>query len=317
MDMQYACLGTQIVNEIHFADGSERTGIMGGTVFALAGLQQYCADSVLFADRGSDWEQYFGKWFRDNGISEEGLDPIAERQTFSKLHYRPNGEWKEDMFFGPADRAAENLRLTEQMLRAVTDETRGIYLYESVHNDAFWTMVAERLPSGGPRRMLELITAECTAENLKPFCEKILPLIDIYSLNRTEAYPFFSVSTEQEAVEQIIKLGKPCYFRCGKRGAYMIMDGRAAFVPSFTVRRPEDEIDPTGCGNCSTAAALYGFAEGYGAEEIGAIASLAAAYNVMQYGPNPVFTAQTRADSLARALRESKNYMQQKGDGLQ
>ena len=315
--MRYACLGTQIVNEIHFADGSEKTGIMGGTVFALAGLQQYCADSILFADRGSDWEQYFGKWFRDNGISEAGLDPIVQRQTFSELHYLPTGEWKEDMFFGPADRAAENLRLTEQMLSAVTGETRGIYLYESIYNDAFWKLVAEKLPGSGPKRILELITAECVAENLKPFREKILPLVDIYSLNRTEAYPFFGVSTEQEAVEQIIKLGKPCYFRCGKRGAYMIMDGRAVFVPSFTVRRPEDEIDPTGCGNCSTAAALYGFAEGYGAEETGAIASLAAAYNVMQYGPNPVFTAQTRADSLAWALRESKNYMQQKGDGLQ
>ena len=315
--MRYACLGTQIVNEIHFADGSEKRGIMGGTIFALAGLQQYCADSILFADRGSDWEQYFGKWFRDNGISEAGLDPIVQRQTFSELHYLPTGEWKENMFFGPADRKAENLRLTEQMLDALTDETRGVYLYESIHNTAFWALVEKGLPAGGPKRMLELLTAECVAENLEPFCKNILPLIDIYSLNRTEAYPLFGVSTEQEAVERILELGKPCYFRCGKRGAYMIMDGRAVFVPSFTVRRPEDEIDPTGCGNCSTAAALYGFAEGYGAEEIGAIASLAAAYNVMQYGPNPVFTAQTRADSLAWALRESKNYMQQKGDGLQ
>ena len=272
--MRYACLGTQIVNEIHFADGSEKRGIMGGTIFALAGLQQYCADSILFADRGSDWEQYFGKWFRDNGISEAGLDPIVQRQTFSELHYLPTGEWKENMFFGPADRKAENLRLTEQMLDALTDETRGVYLYESIHNAAFWALVEKRLPAGGPKRMLEIITADCTAENYPVFCERILPLVDIYSLNRTEAYPFFGVTSEQEAVERILEIGKPCYFR-------------------------------------------YGFAEGYGAEEIGAIASLAAAYNVMQYGPTPVFTAQTRADSLAWALRESKNYMQQKGDGLQ
>lgn len=219
------------------------------------------ADSILFADRGSDWEQYFGKWFRDNGISEAGLDPIVQRQTFSELHYLPTGEWKENMFFGPADRKAENLRLTEQMLDALTDETRGVYLYESIHNAAFWALVEKRLPAGGPKRMLEIITADCTAENYPVFCERILPLVDIYSLNRTEAYPFFGVTSEQEAVERILEIGKPCYFRCGKRGAYMIMDGRAVFVPSFTVRRPEDEIDPTGCGNCSTAAALYGFAE--------------------------------------------------------
>ena len=32
--MRYACLGTQIVNDIHFADVSEKRGIMGGTIFA-------------------------------------------------------------------------------------------------------------------------------------------------------------------------------------------------------------------------------------------------------------------------------------------
>lgn len=309
--MRYACLGLQIVNDVHFADGSERKSIMGGTVFALGGILQYCNDAVLFANRGCDWETYYGAWFSSNAIRTDGLVPMPEKQTFSELVYKPTGEWNETMHFGAKDAAGENLRMLNMLFDAVTDETRGVYLFDSIYNAPFWDIVRKRTASGPrPKIMLELLTKECVHENLAHFRDEILPLIDIYSLNKAEALPFFHVETEQEAIEQIIRLGKPCYFRCGKRGAYMVMDGKAVFAPSMTVRAPEDEIDPTGCGNCSTAAALYGYAEGYNAAQIGCMASLAAGYNVMQYGPTSVFTAQTREESLARALRESKNLKQ-------
>ena len=71
---------------------------------------------------------------------------------------------------------------------------------------------------------------------------------------------------------------------------------------------PEAEVDPTGCGNCSTAAAMWAYCEGYDLRQIASIANVAAAYNVQQFGPYPTFNSKTRKVSLEKALELAKKY---------
>ena len=67
----------------------------------------------------------------------------------------------------------------------------------------------------------------------------------------------------------------------------------------YTVKKPINNnilrvVDPTGCGNVSTAAALYGWCEGYEPKKIARLANISAAYNLLQYGPCPKVDAAMR-----------------------
>ena len=96
-------------------------------------------------------------------------------------------------------------------------------------------------------------------------------------------------------------------FRVGEKGLYTIAEGRHWFVPSVG---SETAVDPTGCGNCSTGASLYAFCEGYDPLMIGVMANVAAAYNVRQYGPYPLFDEKARLEALKMSeelYRELKN----------
>ena len=131
---------------------------------------------------------------------------------------------------------------------------------------------------------------------------------DIYSLNRFEAFVIFGVDTDEEVIERIKALGKPCYYRIGTEGAYMITASDTVKIPMISVVPRDEEIDPTGCGNSSTAAAMWAFCEGYDPLMIGLIAGVAAAYNVRQYGPWPDMSEEVRAEALAFADRLAKQY---------
>ena len=59
----------------------------------------------------------------------------------------------------------------------------------------------------------------------------------------------------------------------------------------------DNEVDPTGCGNISTAAAMWAFFEGYDPLRICIWAAICAGYNALQYGPYPRMDAETRAEA--------------------
>jgi sugar/nucleoside kinase (ribokinase family) len=76
----------------------------------------------------------------------------------------------------------------------------------------------------------------------------------------------------------------------------MICNNNAYFSESIVLG---EIIDTTGCGNCSTAAALAGFCEGYEPEKIARMGNIAAAYNLLQYGPYP-YVVKIRDEALKR-----------------
>ena len=65
----------------------------------------------------------------------------------------------------------------------------------------------------------------------------------------------------------------------------------AVFAPPVMV---ENSVDPTGCGNCSTAAALIGLAEGLPLVDAAVMANIAAGFNAQQIGPWPKVDAETQ-----------------------
>ena len=101
------------------------------------------------------------------------------------------------------------------------------------------------------------------------------------------------------ATMNLKELGVPCYYRVGSKGAYMIMNGEVEFVPVVHLVPKEEEVDPTGCGNSSTAAALWAFCEGMTTKEICAWGNIVAAHNVLQFGPTKVINQAKRDEAMA------------------
>ena len=88
------------------------------------------------------------------------------------------------------------------------------------------------------------------------------------------------IETEEEALRYIKSLKCPVFFRMGERGAYFVKDGKEYYSPMIT---DFGSIDPTGCGNISTAAVFMADTEWIDplrASYMGAVAaSVNASYN--------------------------------------
>ena len=304
--MEYGCIGATFINRIRFADGQLKENILGGgTVFAYGGMLQFTPNAVLIAGRGTDFDESFGPWFKRNGLSEKGLVPFDNKTIVASMQYFPDGRWEETFEYGPG----EGFRpvLYDRAEKLVDEHTKGLYICEPLtEKEPLERYRALRRNHPGFKSMFELITGDCRPELLETLEHDVLPYVDMYSLNKPESFSLFSVDTVEDAIARIQSLGVPCYYRVGKLGAYMISGNATAFCGPVHLCDAENEVDPTGCGNSSTAASLYAFCEGYSLAEIAAFGSVAAAYTVMQYGPNPAYSEQQRREAVQLALNTAK-----------
>ena len=127
--------------------------------------------------------------------------------------------------------------------------------------------------------------------------------MDLFSTNKPESFEIFGVSTVEEAIARYQALGMPVYYRVGTKGAYMIEGTEVAYVPMISLVPHEQEIDPTGCGNSSTAAAMWAYCEGFDLLKSCIVGNVVAAYNVRQYGPYPNLLEEDHQEMMAHVER--------------
>ena len=179
----------------------------------------------------------------------------------------------------------------EDRLMAVSyTHLQGIYV-EAVETSRLWDELDAIRSVCSAKIMWEIPTSAALDPERHSNVLKTIEKTDLFSINFPEAKALFGVETRQQTVDRLLALGKPCFFRVGSQGAYMLADGEAAFAPSVTVG---PVVDPTGCGNVSTAAALYGWCEGYTLQKTARLANISAAYNLLQYGPCPAVSEEMR-----------------------
>ena len=301
--MSYIAVGSIIVNHVYFADGRVVKDLMGGGgLFAFCGIRQYTEDCLLLSGAGSDYPTWFGEWFRRNGIREDGMIVKGDLTSNTDLHYFPDGRWFEESIYG-REAGIFTFGLYSLVPRDIEpflqkEKVKGIYVGHKPEV-TYWKQMAELRQKYGFKLMCEIGTQDCKAENYDAVVERILPAVDIYSLNRPESFGLFSVDSERAAIAKIQELGVPCYYRVGKKGAYMVTKDEIAFCPSVHIVPEDQEVDPTGCGNCSTGAAMYAFAEGYDAPMVAIMGSVAAGYTVRQHGPYPDYSRAVMDEAMA------------------
>lgn len=298
---KFLVTGSVIVNDIYQSDGSCAKGFLGGSIYAVNGILPYTDDVLFLSSAGKDFDKYFGDYFRKNGLRTDGVELCYEKTHYTKLEYLDTGEWSERSIYGKEYDELYNSDSSikvEYILKHGGDDVLGIY-FESAVDDKIWQdldLIREKCPNA--KIMAEIYTSDTKDPSLKDKVIDLIKKVDIYSLNGFEAMSLFGTNSEEDSIEAILDLNVPCFFRLGKKGSCMIQDGKVCFAKSS---ESEESVDSTGCGNCSTGAALYGFANGFDPLKTAIYANVAAGVNARQHGPFPEYTKEVKQWMVEKA----------------
>lgn len=305
--MDYIVAGYNMLTDIYYADGTVSENRPGGSFYAASGVRFWRDRVAYVGTAGPDFDAWYGGWFRDNGIACQVKECLPHTLKYT-LEYRPDGIWAERCLYGDDYEAmAKDVgRITPEMLGACVDgDTKGIYIEASLS-----AKIADHFPEAKALLPHGCLMWEINGDDLRdPEREKDIlariAQVDAFSMNLDEAKGFFQTEEESRILAGLQALGKPCFLRLGEKGAGFVTPDEAVFAPSIGTA---NSVDPTGCGNCSTAAAMVGLAEGLSLERTAAMANLAAAYCARQNGPWPLMDAATRQaaeKTLERYMKET------------
>lgn len=325
--MKYIVEGATITNRLLFLDGRVQEDIMGGGSFYAYTAVRMCTDDCLFVSSvGKDHDEFYGKWFKENNCSKDGLFYQLDKTMYNELKYFPDGSYIEYSIYGKqySEEELAQMRKTglvflgeedpEELKKQVVDlekvvpfmdEAKGIYSATKL-SDRNTELFLEH-KKNGCKLMWEIPATGVEPAHqvyLKDGIEGLkhhMRAVDILSINRNECSIIFDVNTDEEIIPLLKQLGIPVYYRVGIDGAYMIVDNKDYFVPMISTVETDKEIDPTGCGNTSTGAVMWAWLEGYDPLMTCIIGNVVASYNVRQYGPFLDMSKRTREEMLAKA----------------
>ena len=284
----YVVVSTAVTDEVYTPNGSLSGRWLGGAgAYALCGLRLWTDSVALVTGVGADFMPIHGAWFQKNHCRTDGLLVKDAHTAATTVHYHEDGERVETPVYGvehyrSMEAAPEDL---EPWLR----QAKGVYLFKDIP-EGYWNKLLEYKVRYGFRLLWEI-----NADAARPEClEQVKALArscDVFSLNRTEALSLCGAEGLGNAKRELLSWGIPMvYLREGKWGAEVLTESGIAATPSVPYA---PVADPTGAGNSSSAAVLYGFQEGYDPRTCGLMGSISAAECIRQFGP-PNFTEGSR-----------------------
>ena len=164
----------------------------------------------------------------------------------------------------------------------------------------FWRKIIKYKEDSDSKVMWEIGCDATYPENYENI-KKIAKHIDIFSINLTESKHMMGTEDIEEIIKEYQSFQIPLVFlRRGADGAIMITPDEAIIVPS---QKNIKVVDPTGGGNSSSGAVLYGFCEGYSPLICGKMGSISAAMCISQYGVPDRITSEMRLEAMRNVER--------------
>lgn len=300
---KYAVTGAIILNDIRYTDGSTKEGLLGGGgLYALSGIRLWTDDCLMVGNIGEDFETLIAPWWDGNHIPRTGLNLCHKHCGYNQVNYEPDGRFNEHSIYPEGDSHSMYLVSHPEQIEPLAGDLKGLSMVANA-NPVEFRKIGRMREKYGFKVMLEVNSHHCKAEDYENVMA-CLDYVDIFSVNLPEAKDLFSLDTEEACIAAIQRTGKPCFFRVGTKGSYMVMPDKAWFVP---IVRGEHDIDPTGCGNSSTAAAFYAMCEGEDPLMCAIMGNVTSCLNAQQFGPMPVMDAALRQ----KARRMAKNLYRQ------
>lgn len=295
--MKYVIGGNVMLDTVRFADGTEHTqeSIGGPATFAYSGVKLFTDDVMQCSRVGEDYHPLFDPWMEKNGVESKGFRVVTERCNHSYLVYNEDTTYSFDKTkVGDISFLSEWTQNQGYMKTSPADfgdftcegDTKGIYLAQN-YDRVFWDQLGVIKNRDGFKVMWEIEGPSSQYQYL----DKVMhacQYVDIFSLNIEEAQNLFDVQGDEACIQKLQALPVDfTLFRVGERGLYAVTKDHAYYLPPA----PGPFVDPTGCGNTSTGAALYAYVEGYDPLMIGIVANVASAYNIRQFGVIQDFAA--------------------------
>ncbi|MGI5888003.1 MAG: carbohydrate kinase family protein [Oscillospiraceae bacterium] len=321
--MEYISCGNimsdMVVESVDNSDPNEimkntRLSIGGPALYALSGIRLWTKDCKLVSNTGADYVDDYKPWMDRNGLSCESIHPLQEHVIVHELSYdRADGGYNFASRYGAEHLGYLKTRPSDIDKAAEGGRVKGMYMAQDC-DLVWWKQFAGVKAKHGFKMMWEI---EYNPKSSKtPKLDKILECMqyaDMFSFNHNEASLIFGIPREDDEaiINEIMKFPvELTLYRVGKRGSYAVTPDGAWFCPAIDPHGPS--VDPTGCGNNSTGAAMYAHVSGHDPLMTAVMANVASGYNAMQYGPYPEYTdavmkeAAELADSTYKKLAADK-----------
>lgn len=290
----YVVAATAVTDELHFAGGQEPVVVPGGAgIYALCGIRLWTDEVLLATGVGQDFNDKYESWFRNNGIDQSGLIVRNMMTPYTVVKYFADGEREEIPRYGAAH--YKNIEITAAELAEYFQTAKGIYIFKN-SDPSFWNPLIEYKQNSKAVVMWEAASDATIPEHVAEV-KNIAQNVDIFSVNMTES----KIMLETGQIDEIIKIYQSwavplVFLRNGAAGALMITPDTWVAVPSL----PDVSVaDPTGGGNSSSGAVLYGYAEGLPPEVCGRMGSISAAMCIRQYGVPEIINEAMRKEAEA------------------
>lgn len=276
--MEYYFGSTSVIDDLYFADGTSELNVAGGAgIYALAGARLWASNVHLSCGVGKDYNELFGQWYLNNNIDMSSLRYVDDFTPITNVYYQSDGEREEIPKYGLEH--YKKFEFTKHDFLELLQREIGLYIFRNIE-DSFWEPVL-KVTDRKAKVMWEIAEDACKPELLSKV-ETVLPLVDVLSINLSEAKKLFDMQDEEKIIAKLASYKLPLVFlRVGKKGQHFIQNGQSEFVSSIT---SDLVVDVTGGGNSSSGAVLIGFCENKSLKEIGRMANLSAIMCLSQHG---------------------------------
>lgn len=279
--MKYVVAGNAVSERITFADGTSTEFMPGGaTLYALLGIQLWTDEVLLCGGFGQDYMEQIGEWLTRNHINRTGFNVRDERNPVNYMFYKDEGIWDSKTEYGVEHWDRLDCNPTLDQLGKYTEDAVGLAVFRGRDQEFYEQIFALREKQGF--KLGWEIKGNYAVPEYLPEIRELLKSVDSFSINQTEAFCLFQVENDDAAIKALQALEVPLVlYRVGKRGIYILLEGKVLFAPAFTKYKVKDV---TGCGNSSTSAGFYAWCEGKDIYEIAAHANVTAGHNLRYSG---------------------------------
>ncbi len=328
--VDYVVLSHVIVDDLRFAAGGERRGVLGGAgTYAAAGLRLAARNVGIACGVGDDFAgSTHDAWFGANGIDTAGLEPRGCRTPRSTVVYHGEDTRTESPVFG--EQHFTRMRPRIDRLPAAYRAARGYYVFRD-HDAAFWREAAALRAATGAVVLWELHAAAAATARW-PAVAARLANVDVVSLNLAEGRRLCTTQGERTPLDLQTPPGVPTPTRpeapiaeareiaarlltTGVGGVALRLGAHGALLARppaefrYIPASPAAVVDATGAGNAFGGALLAAVAAGEDWLRAGCGAAAAAALMLTQHGPPPRLDAcrsewRRRRDALLARLRD-------------
>jgi sugar/nucleoside kinase (ribokinase family) len=266
-----AVLSHVVIDEVHPAhDGQTLTEIGGAGAYAATGasLAYGAASAMLVSGIGSADRGLLTGWCGDRGIDSSGLFDVSEHSPRTHIQYFADGERVEAPVYG-LDHFYSHTPLPRH-IPAPPEQIAGVYLFHD-HDPAYWGEIAEYRALSAAPFLWEISLDSCRPDARSAVFDR-LGLVDVLSINRTEALSLLGATSLHEAIAALRSAPVTTVLRLGDAGSLVIDGGQATLVGVAQT----DVVDPTGGGNSYSGAFLAAFVDSGDAVSAARIAAAAA-----------------------------------------